>query len=125
MEPVRKTRTIPMQVLALGQSINAHHASLPRTPSLTHLEGMSRSGTESMRTALETLGYKRTYHGVRDLMKSKDGLIWSELTNLKYGPHPQPITSSHFDQILGDCAAVTDMPCCAFWSHTPKRKSYL
>lgn len=50
-------------------------------------------------------------------MNSKDGFIWSELTNLKYkNPHPQPITASHFDQILGDCAAVTDMPCCAFWS---------
>lgn len=76
---------------------------------------MSRSGTESIRKALEALGYRRTYHGVRDLMAGQDGFIWGELVERKYGQPPQPITREHLDQILYDCAAVTDMPCCGFW----------
>ncbi|KAK4499835.1 hypothetical protein PRZ48_008021 [Zasmidium cellare] len=90
----RGTRTVPMQVLALG---------------------MSRSGTESIRSALEAMGYLRTYHGVRDLLAGNDGYVWAQLAERKYGKNPQPITREHLDRILGDCAAVTDMPCCAFW----------
>ncbi|KAF2168827.1 hypothetical protein M409DRAFT_52832 [Zasmidium cellare ATCC 36951] len=89
------SRTVPMQVLALG---------------------MSRSGTESIRKALEEMGYLRTYHGVQDLLAGKDGFTWAQLAERKYGKNPQPITREHFYRILGDCAAVTDMPCCAFWS---------
>lgn len=76
---------------------------------------MSRSGTESVRTALEELGYLRTYHGVRDLLASNDGFLWGELTDRKYGKKPKPITREDFDLLLGDCMAVTDMPCMAFW----------
>lgn len=77
---------------------------------------MSRSGTESIRRALEEMGYLRTYHGIRDLLAGDDGWLWADLMERKYGEKPQPITREPLDRILGDCAAVTDMPCCAFWS---------
>lgn len=77
---------------------------------------MSRSGTESIARALEQLGYDRTYHGIRTMSPSNDGFMWEELTNAKFGANPRPITPHDLDKILGNCMAVTDMPCAAFWS---------
>ena len=87
-------RTVPMEVLALG---------------------MSRAGTESVKRALEELGYGRVYHGW-ELNGSQHGLIWGELTERKYGPNKGPITREHLDRILGAYGGVTEMPCAAFWS---------
>lgn len=83
---------------------------------------MSRSGTDSMRRALEILGIGRTMHGFRlgDHPERID--IWLELVNRKFYPGDgpaaaadQPITAADLDRVLGDYAATTDMPCAAFW----------
>lgn len=77
--------------------------------------GISHSGTESVKRALELLGHGRVYHGF-NLNKSTDGWTWSTLTERRYGNASGPIGQDEFDRILGDCGAVTDFPCYAFWS---------
>ena len=52
-----------------------------------------------MKRAVEELGYDRTYHGMEGSVSS-DGFIWSDLVDLKYGPHPRPINRDDFDRYL-------------------------
>ncbi|KAL4786910.1 hypothetical protein BJX76DRAFT_64137 [Aspergillus varians] len=97
-----RSRTKPMQVLALG---------------------MSRSGTESLRRALIILGYDHVYHGFD--MSESTPMQWKEwalLGRRKFGlvgtshkGDPQ-ITRGDFDQIIGHAEAVTDQPCSIFAS---------
>ncbi|KAL4802483.1 hypothetical protein BDV18DRAFT_62122 [Aspergillus unguis] len=101
-----RPRTRPMQVLALG---------------------MSRSGTESLRRALQILGYDHVYHGF-DMSESHpmQWKQWALLGRRKFGiefPGSTPklthkgapnITREEFDEILGESEAVTDQPCAIF-----------
>lgn len=90
-----KGRTIPMKVIC---------------------PAMSRSGTGAMRQALEQLGIGRTYHGLRLGERPKDLDIWIDMVDRKYAAGEEvPISAEDFDKVLGDCGAVTDMPCAAFW----------
>lgn len=68
-----------------------------------------------MRRALEILGVGRTMHGF--LLGTRPGDIeaWADLVELKYGRNHAVISAADFDRAIGDCAAVTDMPCSAFW----------
>lgn len=101
-----RPRTKPMQVLALG---------------------MSRSGTESLRRALITLGYDHVYHGF-DMSESRP-MQWKQwallgrrkfgLTGTSHRGDPQ-ISREDFDQILGHSEAVTDQPCSIFASELIK-----
>ncbi|KAL5342737.1 hypothetical protein BJX70DRAFT_355659 [Aspergillus crustosus] len=95
-----RPRTKPMEVLALG---------------------MSRSGTESLRRALQLLGYDHVYHGF-DMSEATPmhWKHWALLGRRKYGlvgtthkgdPH---LTRADFDQLLGHSVAVTDQPCSIF-----------
>ncbi|KAL4863906.1 hypothetical protein BDV12DRAFT_176907 [Aspergillus spectabilis] len=95
-----RPRTKPMQVLALG---------------------MSRSGTESLRRALQILGYDHVYHGF-DMSETTpmQWKQWALLGRRKYGlvrtshkGDPQ-LTRADFDKILGHSVAVTDQPCSIF-----------
>ena len=88
------TRSVPMQVLSLG---------LPRT------------GTASMQSALQILGYNHTAHGFDMISHPEVGAPWMEAVNAKFLNKGKPYGRAEFDALLGDCAAVTDMPCAAFW----------
>ncbi|ETN43327.1 uncharacterized protein HMPREF1541_02486 [Cyphellophora europaea CBS 101466] len=103
-DPVPRTRTVPMEVLAVG---------------------LPRSGTESLKDALEILGYP-TYHGY-DYVTDLPGVpLWNRLVRRKYYPSSGPwfrspraseqplISATEFDQILGHCKAVTDSAAAAF-----------
>ena len=94
MEQNGVSRTTPMQVLALG---------------------MCRTGTESMRRGLTQLGYGFVYHARATTERPGDHPFWVDLIERKFGPRKAPIRREHFDRILGDCGAVTDCPCVAFW----------
>jgi hypothetical protein len=88
--------------------------------------GMSRTGTESIKSALERLGYGPVYHSCA-LNPKKDRPLWEALIARKF-PADKPtatsspltedltITREDFDQILGHVRAVTEMPCAAFWA---------
>ena len=85
-------RTVPMQVLALG---------------------MSRTGTASMRKALQELGFNHTYHGFDTIEHPEDLLLWEKAADAKFSGKGT-WGREEFDQLLGHCAAVTDMPCAIF-----------
>ena len=91
----KKTRQKRMQVLALG---------------------MSRSGTESLRRALQILGYDHVFHGF-DMIESipMSSKSWVLLGRRKFAIQ-NPVTGDSgisredFDALLGHCEAVTDQP---------------
>ena len=93
-QPSYTTRNVPMQVLSLG---------LPRT------------GTASMQSALQILGYNHTTHGFDMISHPEVGTSWMEAVNAKFLNKGKPYGRAEFDAFLGHCAAVTDMPCAAFW----------
>lgn len=88
--PTSKTRDRPLQILALG---------------------LSRCGTESLKFALEELGYQRVYHGFETT--GTDAVTWCRLFDRKY-KQGQQINLEQFDSVIGDCEAVTDAPCYLF-----------
>lgn len=80
---------------------------------------MSRSGTESLRRALQILGYDHVYHGF-DLVETTPMTwkAWTLLGRRKYGAAGKDGSSGlgreDFDALLGHCEAVTDQPCALF-----------
>jgi hypothetical protein len=62
----------------------------------------------------------RTFHGFRLGERTDDMPHWLKLVDSKYprsnDPRDKkPISAEDFDHVIGDCGAVTDMPCAAFW----------
>ncbi|KAJ6554554.1 P-loop containing nucleoside triphosphate hydrolase protein [Mycena capillaripes] len=89
IERRNKPRTVPMQVLALG---------------------FSRTGTLSMCIALEKLGYNETNHGLTVSTSPLEMEMWVEAINAKFFMKGKPYGRAEWDQLLGHCVAVTDMP---------------
>lgn len=86
-------RTVPMKVLALG---------------------VGRTGTASLRIALERLGYLKCYHMMSASMENPpDCLMWHDALLAKYDGVGE-FGRKEWDQLLGDCQAVCDWPACAF-----------
>ncbi|OIW26909.1 hypothetical protein CONLIGDRAFT_717105 [Coniochaeta ligniaria NRRL 30616] len=82
-------RVVPMEVLGLG---------------------MGRTGTASMRAALEILGIP-TYHGADMHSNPRDGDIWVEAINAKYyGDTSVKLDADFFDKALGHVSGCTDYP---------------
>ena len=86
------TRQRPMQVLALGYA---------------------RTGTASMRQALDTLGIP-TYHFYRLFTSVRDSDMWLEAYDSKFFSGSKPLDRSFWDGLLGHVGAVTDHPCIGF-----------
>lgn len=104
-EPSPRTRTVPMQVLAVG---------------------LPRSATESLKCALLTLGYDDCYHGwdyVTDLAYLP---YWARLSRRKHysssswwclfpeARKPALLGAADFDEVIGHCRAITDSAASAF-----------
>ncbi|KAL1967475.1 hypothetical protein VTN77DRAFT_3260 [Rasamsonia byssochlamydoides] len=86
-------RTVPMKVLALG---------------------VGRTGTASLRQALQRLGYVNTYHMMSASVENPpDCLMWHDALCAKYDGVGE-FGRKEWDQLLGDCQAVCDWPACAF-----------
>ncbi|CAJ2506016.1 Uu.00g001460.m01.CDS01 [Anthostomella pinea] len=87
------TRTKPMRVLCLG---------------------MSRTGTMSLFTALQKLGYA-PYHMAVAMGSPRTNLdCWSEGLNAKFNGRGKKWGKEEFDKLLGNYDAVADVPCIAF-----------
>ncbi|KAL8707454.1 MAG: hypothetical protein Q9225_007751 [Loekoesia sp. 1 TL-2023] len=87
-------RIVPMRVLALG---------------------LSRTGTDSLRSALRTLGFHDVYHGWSVILENPaDGSMWYEALRAKYDGVGKPYGRPEFDKLLGHCQAVTDIPAATF-----------
>ncbi|KAJ7485325.1 P-loop containing nucleoside triphosphate hydrolase protein [Mycena latifolia] len=89
VEP-RTARTVPMRVLGLG---------------------FSRTGTASLQLALEQLGYVRTNHGFAVISSSPEKIsMWIAAIRAKLYGEGAPFGRAEWDQLLGDCQAITDVP---------------
>ncbi|KAJ7767687.1 P-loop containing nucleoside triphosphate hydrolase protein [Mycena metata] len=82
-------RTVPMKVLVLGY---------PRT------------GTASMRDALEIMGYNAVHHMQSIFANPLQNEMWTEAINAKFFGRGRPYGKEEWDQLLGHCQAVTDSP---------------
>ena len=73
--------------------------------------GLPRSGTDSLRTALLTLGYKCIWHGF-DLPSTRpnDCVLWVPLLRAAANGDKSPAQGYDWDLLLGDCDVVMDMP---------------
>ncbi len=82
--------------------------------------GLSRTGTNSLRTALLHLGYNDCYHGFSLISGDgwRDGIAWNQLLIRKFRPStydaPLQVTAAQFDWILGNSMALTDIPAVLF-----------
>ncbi|KAH6702881.1 putative NAD dependent epimerase/dehydratase [Leptodontidium sp. MPI-SDFR-AT-0119] len=92
-----KQRTTPMEVLVLG---------------------LCRTGTMSMRIALEKLGYTNVYHFSSIFEHQSHPDLWTASLKAKFeqkgGISSDQLTREGFDNILGGYNAVTDIPCACF-----------
>ncbi|KAH7336626.1 hypothetical protein BKA65DRAFT_402987 [Rhexocercosporidium sp. MPI-PUGE-AT-0058] len=90
-------RTTPMEVLVLG---------------------LCRTGTMSMRIALEKLGYKNVYHFSSVFEHQSHPDLWIAALKAKYeqkgGLCPGGVTRDYWDNIIGEYNAMTDIPCACF-----------
>ena len=68
-----------------------------------------------MQSALEILGYNNTAHGFDMISHPEIGAPWMQAVNAKFLGQGKPNGRAEFDALLGNCAAVTDIPCAAFW----------
>lgn len=82
--------------------------------------GISRSGTESLREALHTLGFEHTHHGFDTILPPYDLEKIYRLLKKKYNTPPpagtgtgstpgSKLTASDFDTILGSSVGVCDL----------------
>ncbi|OQE35363.1 hypothetical protein PENCOP_c013G08935 [Penicillium coprophilum] len=92
-------RTVPMRVLVLG---------------------LGRTGTASIRQALKSLGillpwgYEDTYHMMSASVENpSDCILWQQAFAAKYD-RIGTFGRKEWDQLLGDCQAVSDWPAIAF-----------
>lgn len=86
-------RVVPLRVLAFGPS---------------------RSGTSSLRIALDQLGFAYVYHYTSLLtMNPRDAEMWNNARDTHYDHVPSTkFERQDWDQLLGHCGAVTDVPSC-------------
>ena len=98
-EPAR-TRDRPLEVMAVG---------------------LSRSGTDSLRSALKQLGHNECHHASVVIAQDNGQLPqWCRLAWRKYNTDPslsleeRGLDASEFDKCIGNCMATTDMPGAAF-----------
>lgn len=69
-----------------------------------------------MAKALEILGYQHCAHGLDQLDQPDYVNRWYEIANAKFKGRGKGRTKrSDWDELLGHCAATTDMPCATFW----------
>ncbi|KAF9894448.1 hypothetical protein FE257_007951 [Aspergillus nanangensis] len=88
------SREVPMRVLSLG---------------------LCRTGSLSLVKALKTLGYSHTYHANDAIFANpQDCELWLEAVQAKFEGKGEPWGRKEFDQLLGHCQAVTDIPAILF-----------
>lgn len=96
-----------------GRLIDSHPGKRTKPMRLLCL-GMSRTGTMSMFTAMQKLGYK-PYHMAVAIGSPKSNLnLWNEALKAKYQGQGKKWGREEFDKILGDYDAVCDVPCICF-----------
>lgn len=61
------------------------------------------------------MGFEGTYHGYEACLENpRDCKLWLEGLRAKFDRVGKPFDRDEFDQLLGHCQAVTDVPCAVF-----------
>jgi Sulfotransferase domain len=68
--------------------------------------GFGRTGTSSLKAALERLGYGPCYHMSELVERPQDGPLWLAAQRREL---------ADWDELLGDYQSTTDFPGCVFW----------
>ena len=102
-------RVVPKQVLNLGMS-RTGTACKNSSERSQKQENFAKLIEKAMKAALHILGYKDVYHGTDVYSNIKDCDMWIDALNTKYFGKGKPFGKAEFDQLLGDCAAITDGP---------------
>lgn len=69
----------------------------------------------ALREALSIMGFQKVYHmSYVFQQKPSDSKIWLRAFDAKYRNLGAPFSREDWDEILGDCDAVSDFPCAAF-----------
>ncbi|KAE8158554.1 P-loop containing nucleoside triphosphate hydrolase protein [Aspergillus tamarii] len=77
--------------------------------------GLCRTGTDSLRDALRTLGYANPYHGYSCLENPSDCEHWYSALSAKYDGIGNPYGRKEFDRIMGQSQALCgDFPAACF-----------
>lgn len=74
--------------------------------------GLSRTGTDSLRSALLALGYRGVYHGFVTAMNPEQSIFWTSALEAKW--RGQVLTAADFDTVLGEFEAMSDSPANCF-----------
>lgn len=75
----------------------------------------SPKASTALRKALLQLGYQNTYHGYEACLENpRDSKYWLEGLRAKFDNVGKSFSRHEFDQLLGHCQAVTDVPCAIF-----------
>jgi len=93
IDPRSRTRKVEMRVMVIG---------------------MMRTGTKSIKAALEQVGYNHVYHMTTAMKNPKDCEMWTEAFNAKFHGKGHMLGRKEWDQLLGDCDACIDVPTAAF-----------
>ncbi|KAJ7106865.1 P-loop containing nucleoside triphosphate hydrolase protein [Mycena crocata] len=88
-----KKRTVPLRVLSLG---------------------FCRTGTSSLRSALDILGYKNPHHMFAVLEDPAQIDLWMAAINAKFLRQGTPYGRKEWDSLVGHCEALTDCPSILF-----------
>ncbi|KAI8247471.1 cofilin tropomyosin-type actin-binding protein [Colletotrichum sp. SAR 10_77] len=81
--------------------------------------GLLRTGTTSLKTALEELGFKHVYDGLDsrtkpthwDFLERAAMATWPEINAKGQSPRPKPFTREDWDELFGVYDALTDLVC--------------
>ncbi|KAF9875245.1 cofilin tropomyosin-type actin-binding protein [Colletotrichum karsti] len=81
--------------------------------------GMLRTGTTSVRRALEELGFQHVYDGLDSRTKPSHWVFfekaaaatWPEINAVGQSPRPKPFTREDWDELFGVYDALTDLVC--------------
>lgn len=70
-----------------------------------------------MRAALKILGYVEPYHFANVLGNVRDADMWMDALDAKFNPEStkKPFGKTEFDQLLGHCSGIMDVPAIMFW----------
>ena len=76
--------------------------------------GMPRTGTKSMQSALQILGYNKIYHGFVLVDEPETSNLWEKAVDAKfYGKKPE-CNKDMFDKIFKGYSGMTDTPAAFF-----------
>ncbi|KAJ4420400.1 hypothetical protein N0V82_004389 [Gnomoniopsis sp. IMI 355080] len=96
-DPRTRSRTVPFEVIC---------------------PGMPRTGTSSIKAALEILGYGPVAHMSTAVSRTRDLAMWADAAEAKFTPEKRPdlkpFGRQEWDNLLGEYRATTDSPGCFF-----------